>query len=81
MGQKKPHKQTPKKLPDFTLSDIINAPRPKPAVKRADGIGCLHCGSTKIKAKGTVKVFRGIRMQPYFCFDCKQTCYKDEIKY
>lgn len=81
MGQKKPHKQTPKKLPDFTLSDIINAPRPKPVVKRIDGIGCLHCGSTKIKAKGTVKVFRGVRMQPYYCFDCHQTCYKDEIKY
>lgn len=78
MGQKKQHKKIPKKLPDFTLEDILNAPKPKTVTKRIDGTGCLHCGSTRIKAKGEVKVFRGKRMQPYFCFDCKQTCYKDE---
>jgi hypothetical protein len=78
MGQKKPRKNVPKKLPDFTLQDILNAPKPKPAARRADGIGCLHCGSTKIKVQGEVKVFRGRRMQPYYCFDCRQTCYKDE---
>jgi len=76
MGQKKPHKDTPKKSSDFTLQDILRA-RPKPVI-RIDGLGCLHCGSTRIKAQGEVKVFRGKRMQPYYCFDCRQTCYKDE---
>ena len=77
MGQKKPHKNIPKKLLDFTLQDILNAPKPK-EIKRVDGIGCLHCGSTRIKAKGEVKVFRGQRMQPYHCYNCGQDCYKSE---
>jgi hypothetical protein len=79
MGQKKPHKKNqPQKLGDFTLGDILNArPKPQPEI-HVDGIGCLHCGSTRIKAKGDVKVFRGKRMQPYYCFECHQTCYKDE---
>ena len=78
MGQRKPHKQTPKKLPDFTLADILNAPKPKPQTRRADGIGCLHCGSTRIQAKSEVKVFRGQRMRVYHCFECGKDCYKDE---
>jgi hypothetical protein len=77
LSKKKPGK-SPKKSKDFTLQDILNAkPKPKPEIRIA-GLGCLHCGSTRIKAQGEVKVFRGKRMQPYYCFDCRQTCYKDE---
>jgi len=75
---KKQPKKIVKKLKDFTLADILNASKPKPEARRIDGIGCLHCGSTRIKAKGTVKVFRGQRMQPYHCFECGRDCYKDE---
>jgi len=78
MGQKKPHKKNSKKLPDFTIEDIINAPLPKTETKHIDGIGCLHCGSTRIRAIGTVKVFRGQRMQPYRCFACGRDFYKEE---
>jgi len=81
LGQKKPNKKSLKKSKDFTLSDILNASKPKSPVIRIEGIGCLHCGSTRIKAKGDVKVFRGQRMQPYHCFECGRDCYKDEIKY
>jgi len=78
MKQKKQNKKTPKKLPDFTLDDIINAPRPKVETKRLDGVGCQHCGSTRIIAKGEVKVFRGQRMKTYHCHNCGQDFYKGE---
>jgi hypothetical protein len=37
MKQKKKQRKTPKKLPDFSLEDILNAPKPKAANKRIDG--------------------------------------------
>jgi len=78
MRQKKQHKKIPKKLPDFSLEDILNAPKPKADIKHIDGIGCLHCGSTKFISKGEVKVFRGQRMKPYHCFGCGRDFYKGE---
>ena len=78
MEQKKTHKKNLKKLLDFTIEDIINAPRPKPDIRHVDGVCCLHCGSTRIRAIGTVKVFRGQRMQPYRCFACSRDFYKED---
>ena len=78
MKQKKKQKKTPKKLPDFSLEDILNAPKPKAAIKRTDGLGCLNCGSLKFISKGEVKVFRGQRVKTYHCHDCGQDFYKGE---
>jgi hypothetical protein len=72
--KKQPNK--PKKLPDFSLEDIINAPKPKVDVKPDAGSGCTHCGSRKFVSKGEVKVFRGQRMKTYHCYDCGQDFYK-----
>jgi hypothetical protein len=82
MAQKKQQKKAlpPTVLPDnFSLNDILNAPvRKKDLKHNINGVGCLHCGSTRIKAHGPVKVFRGQRMQPYHCMECGRDCYKDE---
>ena len=81
MAQKKQKKIVhPAKLPeDFKLEDILNAPVRKKDIKYTfDGVGCLHCGSTRIIVKGKVKVFRGQRMQPYYCYQCGRECYKNE---
>jgi hypothetical protein len=77
MKQKKKAK-IPRKLPDFSLEDILNAPKPKSATKRADGLGCNICGSLKFISKGAVKVFRGQRMKVYHCHGCGQDFYKSE---
>ena len=45
MKRKKKQIKTSKKLPDFSLEDILNAPKPKVAKKRIDGLGCNKCGS------------------------------------
>lgn len=76
MKQKKKHIKAPKKLPDFTLEDILNAPKPKATGKRADGLGCNICGSLRFTSKGEVRVFRGQRMKVYHCFGCGQDFYK-----
>jgi len=78
MKQKKKQKQRQKKLPDFSLEDILNAPKPKAANKRIDGLGCNHCGSLKFISKGEVKVLRGQRMKTYHCYGCGQDFYKGE---
>ncbi len=78
MKQKKKQKKGQKKLPDFTLEDILNAPKPEATVKRVDGLGCTICGSLKFIAKGEVKVMRGQRMKTYRCYDCGQIFYKGE---
>ena len=78
MKRKKKQKKTPKKLPDFSLEDILNAPKPKSAIKRTDGLGCLHCGSLKFISKDEVKVFRGQRVKTYHCHNCGQDFYKGE---
>jgi hypothetical protein len=72
--KKQPNK--PKNLPDFSLGDIINAPRPKTDVKPDIGSGCTNCGSMKFISKGEVKVFRGQRMKTYHCYDCGRDFYK-----
>ena len=77
MKQKKKQK-VPKKLPDFTLEDILSAPKPQAAGKRADGLGCNSCGSLNIISKGDVKVFRGQRMKVYHCYGSGQDFYKPE---
>ena len=41
MKRKKKQIKAPKKLPDFSLEDILNAPKPKVANKRIDGLGCV----------------------------------------
>jgi hypothetical protein len=78
MKRKKEKAKSPEKLPDFTLEDILNAPKPKAAGKRADGLGCNSCGSLKFISKGEVKVFRGERMKVYHCHGCGQDFYKSE---
>jgi len=78
LKQKKKQKQTPKKLPDFSLEDILNAPKPKAAIRRTNGLGCPNCGSLKFISKGEVKVFRGQRVKTYHCHDCGQDFYKGE---
>ena len=78
MKQKKKQKQRQKKLPDFSLEDILNAPKPKAANKRIDGLGCNQCGSLKFISKGEVKVLRGQRMKTYHCYGCGQDFYKGE---
>jgi len=78
MAKKKKKPNLPKKLPDFTLEEIINAPRPKAAGKRADGLGCNNCGSLKYISKDEVKVFRGQRMKVFHCHSCGQDFYKSE---
>ena len=57
MKQKKKQRKTPKKLPDFSLEDIVNAPKPKVPSKRIDGLGCNKCGRLEI----------GIML---FCVEC-----------
>ena len=78
MKHKKKQHNIPKKLPDFSLEDILNAPKPKAPAKRADGLGCNSCGSLKFISKGEVKVFRGQRMNVYHCHGCGQDFYKSE---
>lgn len=78
MKQKKKHIQTPKKLPDFNLEDILNASKLKTVNKRTDGLGCSNCGSLKFISKDEVKVFRGQRMKVYHCYGCGQDFYKAE---
>jgi transposase-like protein len=77
LKQKKKQNKTPKKL-DFALEDILNAPKPKEAMKRADGLGCNYCGSQHFISKGEIKVFRGQRMKTYHCHDCGKDFYKGE---
>jgi hypothetical protein len=76
--KKKKQKGIPKKLPDFSLEDIINAPKPKTVNKRTDGLGCSNCGSLKFISKDVVKVFRGQRMKVYHCHSCGKDFYKVE---
>jgi hypothetical protein len=78
LKQKKKHIKTPGKLPDFSLEDIINAPKPKVPTKRDDGLGCNNCGSMKYISKSEVKVFRGQRMKVYHCHNCGKDFYKPE---
>jgi hypothetical protein len=76
--KKKPNK-TPKTVKDFSLEDILNAHRPQTHFKHLEGIGCSHCGSTKVIDRGEVKVFRGHRMVLYHCWECKHDFYKEEM--
>jgi hypothetical protein len=78
LKQKKKQQKTPRKLPDFSLQDILNDPKPETGVKRTDGLGCNICGSLKFVSKGEVKVFRGQRMKVYHCYGCGQDFYKAE---
>jgi len=78
MKQKKKHIKVPKKLPDFSLADILNAPKPKTVSKNTDGLGCSYCGSGRFIYKDEVKVFRGDRMKVYHCHSCGQDFYKPE---
>ena len=78
MKQKKKRIKPTNKLSDFTLDDILNAPKPEPTGKRADGLGCNICGSLRFISKGEVKVFRGQRMKVYHCYGCGQDFYKPE---
>lgn len=77
MKQKKKPQVKPKAKPDFSLEDIINAPKPEAPMTPA-GSGCTHCGSRKFTSKGMVKVFRGQRMKAYHCYDCGRDFYKGE---
>jgi transposase-like protein len=74
---KKKQKKTPQKS-DFILEDILNAPKAKAATRRADGLGCNHCGSQNFISKGEIKVFRGQRMKTYHCHACGKDFYKGE---
>ncbi len=76
MKQKKNKIKAPKKLPDFSLEDILSSP--KSAAKRIDGLGCPHCGSVRFISKDEVKVFRGQRMKVYHCHACGKDFYKEE---
>ena len=78
MKQKKKQKWGQKKLPDFSLEDILNAPKPKAPIKHVEGLGCNNCGSLKFISKGEVKVLRGQRMKVYHCYDCGRDFYKGE---
>ncbi len=78
MKQKKKRIMKPGKLPDFSLEDIVNAPKPKVPSKRIDSLGCNKCGSLKFISKGEVRVFRGQRMKVYHCHGCGQDFYKSE---
>jgi hypothetical protein len=78
MKKKKKQLRAPKQLPDFSLGDIVNAPKPKVPAKRADGLGCNYCGSMNFISKGDVKVFRGDRMKVYHCHGCGKDFYKPE---
>lgn len=79
LKQNKKHiKKTPKKLPDFSLNDILNAPKPKAPSKHADGLGCTICGNMRYTSKGEIKVFRGERMKVCHCYECGQDFYKSE---
>lgn len=74
MKQKKKQNKAPKKLPDFSIEDIINAPKPK----AIEASGCPNCGSVSYISKNIVKVFRGQRMVVYHCHGCGQDFYKEE---
>jgi DNA-directed RNA polymerase subunit RPC12/RpoP len=78
LKQKKKHLKVPKKLPDFNLEDILNAPKSKTVDKRTDGLGCSNCGSLRFIYKDEVKVFRGQRMKVYHCHGCGKDFYKPE---
>jgi hypothetical protein len=78
LKQKKKQNKKQGKLPDFSLEDILNAPKPKADTRRTDGLGCNICGSLKFISKGEVKVFRGQRMKVYHCYGCGQDFYKPE---
>ena len=78
LKKKKKKINTPKKLPGFSLEDILNAPKTKVANKLIDGLGCNNCGSLKFISQGEVKVFRGQRMKVYHCHGCGQDFYKPE---
>jgi hypothetical protein len=78
MKQKKKQNKGQKKLPDFSLEDILNAPKPKAASKPAAGSGCNICGSLRFIFKGEIKVVRGQRMKTYHCYGCGQDFYKGE---
>ena len=78
LKQKKKHIKAPRKSPDFSLEDILNAPKPRVAAKRADGLGCNNCGSLRFISKGDVKVMRGQRMKVYHCYGCGKDFYKAE---
>ena len=78
MKRKKKPVKMPKKLPDFILEEILNAPKPKVANKRTDGLGCNNCGSLKFISKGEVRVVRGQRMKVYHYHGCGQDFYKGE---
>jgi transposase-like protein len=74
LKQKKKQNKTPKQLPDFSIEDILNAPKPKPI----EASGCPHCGSVNYISKNVVKVFRGQRMVVHHCHGCGQDFYKEE---
>jgi transposase-like protein len=78
LKQKKKLTKAVRKLPDFSLEDILNAPKPRVAAPRADGLGCNHCGSMRFISKGDVKVMRGQRMKVYHCHGCGKNFYKAE---
>jgi hypothetical protein len=78
MKRKKKQKKSPKKLPDFSVEDILIAPKPEAVKKRSDGLGCNKCGSLRFISKGEVKVFRGQRMKVYHCYGCGKDFYKSE---
>jgi hypothetical protein len=66
--------KTPKDLPDFSVEDIINAPKQK----AIEASGCPNCGSVRYISKDVVKVFRGQRMVVHHCHGCGQDFYKEE---
>jgi uncharacterized protein with PIN domain len=78
LKQKKKQQKPAKKLPDFSVDDIINAPKPKAAMKQVAASGCPHCGGLRFVSKDEVKVFRGQRMKVYHCHGCGQDFYKEE---
>ncbi|MFC1988503.1 hypothetical protein ACFLVJ_01550 [Chloroflexota bacterium] len=67
-----------RKLPDFSLEDILTAPKSKTDVRRITASGCTNCGSLKFISRGEVKVFRGERMKVYHCHECGKDFYKGE---
>ena len=73
--KEKATKEYSQEIQDFSLEDILNAPKPKEDVKVS---GCTNCGSLKYISKGAVKVFRGQRMKTYHCHDCGFDFYKPE---
>ena len=78
MKPKKKQGKTSKRLPDFTLEDILNAPKTKETQKSTDGMGCSFCGSLRYSTKDQIKVYQGQRMKVCHCYDCGRDFYKGE---